>query len=315
MLSRLTLERNVGYIDTMTIRTLVMLIATWFAHLWLISSKKYSRLISNTWVRIIVSIVLVSFGVYCLLEVLSLIFDMPEINTRFLRLERRLEIRNFIKISLWSIIYQWILFAQKTIEERNNEKLEASKAKQYVLETKISSLREQLNPHFMFNSLSTLSSIAADKTAVKNFVEKLAEVYRYILTIKERKTVTVEEELNFTKAYWYILKERFEEAIELKVELLSDTSKLQIPPMALQNLVDNAIKHNKATKREPLIVTIEERDDSIVVSNKINYKTSESEYLGVGLANLSEQYKLLFHKEMEIFQTDRFTVKLPIVKL
>ena len=313
ILPRLILGRNEAYIDSMVINTFIMLFLTWFGHLWLIGNRGYNQLISNIWIRNITSIVVVTIVVYAVLQVLLAIFDTPQINKQYFYLERHLRVYNFSRILVWNIIYQWILFSQKMIEESKNAQLETSKAAQLALETKITSLKEQLSPHFMFNSLNTLSSMTNDK-AVQSFVSKLADVYRYLLIIKEQKVVSVKEELAFTKAYWYILKERFEEAIELQVKFLTDPAELLIPPMTLQSLVENAIKHNKATKRNSLTITIYEDGENIVVSNNLQPKIKMLESTGVGLYNLSERYKLLFYKEITISCTDQFIVKLPIVK-
>ena len=312
MLPRVAFARENDYFDIIAINTFVMLIATWFLNLALIDNRSLCRLIPNRWIRSVVIIVSAASIVFLLLEGFDIFINKPQIWESFIKIERRLRRLSFARVLLWSIIYHWILFSQRAIEAQKNAELEASRANQLALEAKMTSLREQLSPHFMFNSLNTLSSMTHDEV-VQNFIDKLANVYRYLLTHKEQRIVSVKSELDFVEAYWHILKERFEEAIELHVSFLSDTSLLQIPPMTLQILIENAIKHNKTTKQNPLIITIREEGGYIVVSNKSQPKIKRLESFSVGLCNLSERYKLLFDKEIEITHGDEFIVKLPIM--
>ncbi len=312
MLPRLSLPYGVEHIDTLALHTFTMLIISWFGQLCLLENKKYRQTFSNIWVRSIVAIAIITVAVHYLLQFISIFVESPQFGAFVNLSDSRIQTWNFIRVLIWNVIYYWILFSQKISVDKKNAEIEARRANELALEAKLTSFREQLSPHFMFNALNTLSSMSHD-VAVQNFIDKLAGVYRYLLITKEQKMVSVQEELNFSKQYWHILKERFGDAIELKISLVSNPQKLWMPPMTLQTLIENAIKHNKATLRTPLQVSIIEENDYIIVSNPIQPKTVVAESTGIGLQNLVERYQLLFDKEVVIVENENFIVKLPII--
>ncbi len=312
VLSRLTQARDGGYVDDMAIHTFVMLMAIWFLQLGLLNWKLHVRRIPNSTLRSVVDVILVSALVYLVLEVLLFVLDIPFVGRHIEHTEQRAYRWSFGRVLFWNTIYLWILYSQKNIEEKKNALLELGKVKQLALEARMSSFKEQLSPHFMFNSLNTLCSMTNDES-VQSFVGRLAEVYRYTLTTREHSEVRLKDELDFTLAYWYIQKERFEDAIFIEVQFVTDTRLINIPPMALQTLVENAIKHNKATESFPLKVSIKEIDGEIEVRNNIQIKHKTVESIGVGLSNLSERYKLLYDKDIIIKEENGdFIVSLPI---
>ncbi len=314
MLPRLAMGRGAEYLDTIAINTFVMLVVTWFGHLWLLSYGRYRRLITTMWLRNILSIVVVTVVVYYLLELISPAIDTSDKGRIFEIVKNRIDRWGFWRVLVWNIIYHWILFSQMIIVEKNSAELKAASAEKLALETKLTSLGEQLSPHFMFNSLNTISSMTED-VAVQNFVERLAGVYRYLLTNRDKKSVPLKAELDFAQQYWYIQKERFADAIDLEVDIQSDLDTVQIPPMTLQTLLENAIKHNKATARTPLKVSIVECEEYLIISNQVQPKNVVAESTGIGLHNLTERYRLLYNKEVDITQNGHFIVKLPIVRV
>ncbi len=313
MLPRLAMGRGVEYIDTMALNTFVMLLVTWFGHLWLLTCERYKRLIPKIWLRNILTIIAITVAVYYLLELISPIINSGDKGGIIIGTNERTERWNLIRIVAWNIIYNWILYSQMIIMEKKSAELKASNAERLALEAKLTSLGEQLSPHFMFNSLNTISSMTED-VAVQNFVDRLAGVYRYLLTNRDQKCVSLNAELDFALQYWYIQKERFSDAIDLTIDIHSDLESIQIPPMTLQTLLENAIKHNKSTVRTPLKVSIIEQGEYIIITNRVQPKTIVAESTGIGLHNLSERYRLLFGKEVEITQNGDFIVKLPIIR-
>ncbi len=314
MVPRFIFARGSEHIDTLALHTFLMLLITWFGHLWLLENKKWRQLISNTWLRSSISIILITIIIHIFLQLITPVLETTQMNEMFQRPLVLSQKWNFPRVLIWNIIYHWILFSQRIILEKKSAEIEIRRINELALEAKLSSLHEQLSPHFMFNSLNTLSSMTHD-VSVQNFVDKLAGVYRYLLTNKDQKTVTVQNELDFALKYWHILKERLGSAIEINIAVESDLNTLIIPPMTLQTLIENAIKHNKATIREPLAVSIVEEKNHIVVSNYIQPKIALVGSNGVGLYNLTERYKLLFNKEVEVIKNEKFTVKLPIVSV
>jgi len=188
------------------------------------------------------------------------------------------------------------------------------KLKEEKLIFQYETLKNQVNPHFLFNSLNTLSSLVRkDEKLSEEFIQKLSSVYRYILENKDKDLVPVSTELEFVKDFFYLQKIRDQEKINLKIEI-DNNGKEQILPVSLQMLVENALKHNSATRKEPLEITIHfEGLDKLVVRNHIQKKMQLKDSPGIGLKNLNERCRLMLNREIEVQETaDEFIVKVPV---
>jgi two-component system, LytTR family, sensor kinase len=175
-------------------------------------------------------------------------------------------------------------------------------------------LKSQVNPHFLFNSLNTLLSLVRSEPELsEKFVQKLSSIYRYILENREKELVPLSAELNFVNDYFYLQKIRDDEKIELKTELNISRDAL-IVPVSLQLLVENALKHNTSTRKQPLEIVIHnEGIDKLVVRNNLQLKTQLADSSKIGLKNLNERCRLILKREIEILQTDdEFVVKIPV---
>ena len=175
-------------------------------------------------------------------------------------------------------------------------------------------LKKQLNPHFLFNSLNTLSSLVGTSPEIsEEFVMKLSSIYRYVIDSEEKKLVALQEELQFVKDYFYLQKIRDEDKIHLKIEIKEIENK-QVLPVSLQLLIENALKHNAATRNRPLLITLhEEGMDIVVVRNDLQKKTQLNDSPRKGLKNLNERCKLIMNREIEMYETtDEFVVKIPV---
>lgn len=185
------------------------------------------------------------------------------------------------------------------------------------LKHKYRRLKTQVNPHFLFNSLNTLSEIIyTDTRKADHYIQKLAGIYRYILDNEETDLIPLEEEIRFVKAYFELQKERDGSKIQLEITL-SHPERYAIIPISLQILIENALKHNSASHKKPLNITVSEAGDSyITISNNIQKKNILGSSHKTGLSNLKERVKLIMGKEMIVESTpDQFIVKLPINKL
>ena len=175
-------------------------------------------------------------------------------------------------------------------------------------------LKSQVNPHFLFNSLNTLLTLVRSEPELsEKFVQKLSAIYRYVLENREKELVQLSSELDFVYDYFYLQKIRDDEKIELKTELNIDINAL-IVPVSLQLLVENALKHNVSTRKQPLEIIIHnEGIDKLVVRNKLQLKTQLNESSKIGLKNLNERCRLILNREIEILETaDEFIVKVPV---
>ncbi|WP_347839607.1 histidine kinase [uncultured Draconibacterium sp.] len=188
------------------------------------------------------------------------------------------------------------------------------KLKEEKLIFQYETLKTQVNPHFLFNSLNTLSSLVNTNAGLsEKFIQKLSAVYRYVLEHQDKDLVALSSEMQFVKDFFYLQKIRDGEKIELKVEF-SEMNNKQIMPVSIQMLVENAIKHNVATRTEPLRITIHfEGMDKLVVRNDLRQRMQLSSSSKIGLKNLNERCKLILKREIEVQETrDEFIVRVPL---
>lgn len=195
--------------------------------------------------------------------------------------------------------------------------LENSRLREENLSFQLRSLQEQINPHFFFNTLNTLSSVIRrkDRDVGLKFVENMSDVYRYLLDTQKEDLIKLKTELAFLESYTYMLATRYEDGLILEIDIPDDARESLIPPLALQMLLENAIKHNTITASKPLRIQIRQSGNVILVSNNIQLKLSNDEHTGMGLPNLMQRYRLLCGKELIIRETDgHFIVELPVIK-
>ena len=175
-------------------------------------------------------------------------------------------------------------------------------------------LKNQVNPHFLFNSLNTLSSLVSTQPEIaEKFISRLSSIYRYILENSSKDRIPLELELSFIRDYFFLHKIRDDEKIELEIQV-SDPGKFEILPISLQGLIENAIKHNKATREEPLKIIIFIEGQEIVVKNNLQKMASQVRSTGIGLKNLAERVKLITGRDLFIEETNiYFLVRIPLL--
>lgn len=183
------------------------------------------------------------------------------------------------------------------------------------LKYRYKNLKTQVNPHFLFNSLNTLSELIYVNTKrADSYIRKLSEVYRYILDKEETDLIPLTEELSFVQQYYDLQRERVEEKVLLEI-VFDQPNQFQIIPVSLQLLVENAFKHNIMSQQEPLWIRIYREGDNILVANHIQKKNIIKTSSGTGLTNLGERVKLILGKEMQVIHKNHlFIVKLPLVR-
>ena len=180
---------------------------------------------------------------------------------------------------------------------------------------KFDALKNQLDPHFLFNSLNVLTSlIEEDPIQAQKFTTSLSKVYRYVLEQKSKNLISVDEELQFARTYVRLLKMRFEDSIVFEIPDKATNPEAKIVPLSLQLLLENAVKHNVVTSSKPLHIKIYEQDDYLYVTNNLQEKQVVKKSSGVGLQNIRQRYAILTKKEMQIFKTENeFKVRLPML--
>ena len=211
-------------------------------------------------------------------------------------------------------IYETVFLVKETESEMlKNEQLERAKA-----EAELEALKNQIDPHFIFNSLNTLSHLIEEKPVkAKQFNDNLADVYRYILQNKARDLVLLKEEIIFLENYFSLLKIRFEQAVQMKIAIdEQDMDQYLVPPISLQILVENAIKHNEFSDTIPLTIDIKLVNDDLMIHNPVRKKSLRKPSSKIGLQNLRERYRLITNKEITIKEEEKiFTVVLPVLRI
>ena len=218
-------------------------------------------------------------------------------------------------ISIAGIAYYFSKFLIET-DLKNEILLENEQLKNENLLVQLSSLKNQLNPHFLFNSLNTLSwLINEDKDKSQRYLQKLSQVLRYSLSMQEQSLVPLKEELALLENYIFLLQIRFGD--NLKIVRNIENIQFKIPPLSLQLLIENVIKHNIISTSSPMNIWVEMNANkkTIIVRNTLNRKTN-SEGTGIGLVNLNERFKILANCEIEIEQNEKeFMVILPLISI
>lgn len=195
--------------------------------------------------------------------------------------------------------------------------LEAQELKRQNILSQFETLKSQVNPHFLFNSLNTLTTLIeeAPPQAVQ-FVQQLSQVYRYVLQAREKNTVALAEELDFIRSYLYLLQIRFGDHLKAEIHTDLHTEQLHLPPLALQLLVENAIKHNVISSAQPLqLIISSDASGELTVKNALQKKSTPETSGGFGLSSITQRYLLLGAKPVRINQDDGFfSVVLPLLQ-
>jgi len=256
---------------------------------------------------LIIALAIVSIGVYSFYLIKGL--DTSNFINHLFRVELSSAIKQFsIWILLSSAFFFYIIW-RKAIEREQQLIVEN-------LKYKYQNLKSQVNPHFLFNSLNTLSEIVyEDSKKADSYIQTLSKIYRYILENEEIDLVWLDKEIEFVKQYFNIQKVRDNDKVSLEIDL-KDAGKFKIVPVSLQLLVENALKHNSRSEKMPLKIRIERSNDYIVISNNIQRKNILENSSKTGLLNLRERVRLIINKDLIIEDDNNlFIVKIPVIKL
>lgn len=215
---------------------------------------------------------------------------------------------------LYLVIYVVLIIAGNYHKTLNYFLVENEKLKQDKILSDYKALQDQLNPHFLFNNLSTLIAIIhTDKEKAINFAENFTDVYRYVLTKEGQVAITVQDELKFLDAYTTLHMARIGEGLSVKVAVDEVIAQKKVPHLSLQVLVENAIKHNVTSRTRPLVIQIGVNNGKLYVAN--NKQLKDSTYsTKTGLSNLSKRLKILTDEELEVIEDDvMYRVEIPLI--
>jgi len=196
--------------------------------------------------------------------------------------------------------------------------LQSEKLQRENVQSQLESLRSQVNPHFLFNSLNTLASLIPEEPELAvDFVQKLSRIYRYILEIRNRELITLREEWECVESYLFLLRTRFGNNLKLEAEIPESAMALYMVPLSLQMLIENAVKHNIISSSRPLTLKVfVNKAGNLTVANPLQRKQSVTDSTGTGLENIRSRYQLISEKEIKVISgPETFTVTLPLIKV
>ncbi len=273
-------------------------------------TEKHTKLkVWNVLVSVFLTFAMVSFLNHLLFEVSN--FLEPIQTGR--RHKEEFDITNFFV----SVIVIGCTLIIRLIYQKQNYELENEKLRTESLQSQYESLKNQVSPHFLFNSLTAMKTLIRESPDLAGkYVDHLSQVLRYTLQSNEKKLVTLQEEMEFTDSYLFLIKMRYDTNLIVQIEIEESKKHLLLPPLTVQTLVENAIKHNEISKRNPLTILIKTgKDESLVVSNPIQEKLTPEYGTGIGLSNLSKQYLLLGNSPIQINQDkNEFRVEVPLIR-
>ncbi len=223
--------------------------------------------------------------------------------------------RQFIWLVASLFVSYWIYKVILLIIKKQDRKVQEQKIIAGTASAKFETLKNQIDPHFLFNSLNVLSSLIEENPEnAQRFTTSLSKVYRYVLEQKDKDLVPIEEELAFAKTYMNLLQMRFENSLTYEVLIENLDSQAKVVPLSLQLLLENAVKHNIISEQKPLHIKIYIENDVLVIQNNFQKKAVLQEGQGVGIQNIVSRYDIITDRKVAIEQNEEtFTVKLPIL--
>lgn len=194
--------------------------------------------------------------------------------------------------------------------------LQVEKYKSESAQANLENLKNQVNPHFLFNNLSVLSSLVyKDQDKAVDFINQLSKVYRYLLDNKSNELITLEEELKFISSYAYLLNIRYSPNLKIELQISDESKGLLLPPLAIQLLIENAIKHNEISSESPLVIELKSNEKSFIISNKVNRRISEEPSSKTGLKNIQKRYSYFTDLLISVNDSEgMFSVEIPLLK-
>ncbi len=312
LIMSMTTESETGFNWVVVLLISLRLSVLWYlAQKWLNTRKDKGRLLDvGTFVLGALGIMFLNVTIYYILRVILIPIFAPEYSI----FQITIFLLNFLEGFLKGIILMSILYAINHFKQWQKEAMENERLRSNELELHNKALRSQLNPHFLFNNLNTLSSlIKSDPDTADLFLHEMSDLYRYILKTSDDELIELESEIKFAKNYNHILAKRFGKNYIVSIDI--HDFNYYLPPMSLHFLLENIVKHNRIDDDYPMVFSIIQEGRFLCVRNQVNLKNNVDS-TGKGLFILKEQYKYLTDREVMIEETaDFFQVKLPLLKL
>lgn len=256
-----------------------------------------------------------AFTLFTSITLFLLFFTLHQMRFRDGRLINRKMVEVFIPALFFALALIAIYISYNFFKAWKQSLIDVEKYKTQSIEANLQNLKSQINPHFLFNNLSVLTSLVyQNQDRAVEFINELSKVYRYVLDNKNSELVTLQEELEFLNHYTYLLKIRFENAISFSTSIDEKYKLRYLPPMCLQMLVENTIQHNEASQANPLHVYIFTKDNTLTIENNIQLRTDSAGSSKTGLKNIQSRYSYFADKKVQISNNGEiFRVTLPLM--
>ncbi len=214
----------------------------------------------------------------------------------------------FIYEIFYGLFYSYRFYAVTQAEQLQSDR--------WQLELQFESLKSQISPHYLFNCLNTVSSLLyKDSRTAEEFVRRMAETFRYVLGNQKHRLVRLREELEFVKSYYFLLQVRYAYHLQMEINIPSSLMDTWIPPMTLQLLVENAVKHNAVSPEQPLLVYLGAKDNThLIVYNTKTQTLRPTSSFRVGLDNIHKRYRFFTTEPVRVADAEKFQVQLPVLK-
>lgn len=223
----------------------------------------------------------------------------------------------FIVSTIISLFFYYFVERERSRKKLQAEMLHSARLQKENYQAQLESLKDQVQPHFLFNSLNVLSSlILKDQDQALEFTRRLSDLYRSFLNHGQESLIPLIKEVEVSRDYCFLLKTRFGKAIQFNFDVPGENNEYHIPPGSLQMLIENAVKHNGSTSQQPLRIRVYEEDDLLIVLNNLRPRNEKKNSTGTGLKNIKNRYKYLTDRKVIVKKTsEEFIVKLPLLKV
>ncbi len=224
----------------------------------------------------------------------------------------KLGILILIFVFIYEVFYGWFY----SYRYFANTQVDQLKSERWQLELQFESLKSQISPHYLFNCLNTVSSLLyKDSHVAEEFIRRMADTFRYVITNQKNRLVPLSEELAFVKSYYYLMQVRYQDHLQLEINIPNRILQTFVPPLAIQMLIENAVKHNEISKSHPLFIYISAQDNTLInISSTKKVAAHGSQGFHVGLSNIRNRYQFFTKEKIIVKDSDKFIVQLPVIK-
>lgn len=274
----------------------------------------HNKLALRFGVSTILNFIVFPFSAYILISLLHFVFRIDYTFSQYITEHYDAFLRFLVLSFTFGFIYAVLDFSFYSYNHYSVVQIESERQIRKQIELQFEALKTQLSPHYLFNSLNTISLlIYKDQQLAEKFIRKLALTYQYILDSHEKKLVPIKEEIEFIQAYTYLIKVRYEESFQININIDPSIESFLIPPLSIQILLENAVKHNVLSNEEPLTVNINNNNSFLIIENNILKKPSTQHSFKIGHNNIINRYQYFTDKKIVITKTDKYTVQLPFI--